>query len=141
MNIFRKLFPQPATQNEFRKSMNKMVRIYSVIFPDRAGYTFFSVTIWEGHLEVADPETSLGWYHSVRILEGRYVLFGKIVHHINICVGTDREWENIIKYAIDTTTEWGASMKMFLDEYAAMREERPHASIGIDSENHLKYFE
>ena len=89
-----------------------MKRIFEFIYPDYGGYTFFSVVVWEGSLELADPEKHIGWSAVMRVLEARYVIRGQIIHHEVDAANLDADgWGEILEKARKLKLEWSKEFK------------------------------
>lgn len=106
-----------------------MKRIFENIYPDLVGYTFFSVIVWEGTLNVAEEIRHPGWNVPVRIMEARYVIFGRILHRESKLSVLDysRNWNDILDDAKNLTAKWSKMFSEYEKSYEEFHKKHPQA--------------
>lgn len=83
-----------------------MNRIFEVTYPDKGGYHFYSVYVWQGMARRHEEET--GWQNlHFRILEARMVIRGQLKHHVyNVAMEDSGTWDSILEYAKQLGEGW-----------------------------------
>jgi len=81
-------------------------KIYEAIYPDKEGYHFYSIIVWEGTLDRLDGNAD--WNDMpVRIIEARYVIRGQLLHYVLETGSPDNNtWEKIMDDAAKLKNKW-----------------------------------
>lgn len=99
------------------------------LYPDQSGYTFYSINVWDGNFNVMNSEHP-GWRADMRIMEARYVIFGRIIYSVTDCAelnGNNKHYNDILNNAKELSNIWGEEFLDFQQKYRHFWIENPQA--------------
>lgn len=78
--------------------------VFNRMYPNKNGYTFFMVTVWQENFSIPDVPFDF----PTRVLEARLVIRGKIRRHVSEIanVDCDKDWQGILKTAKLLASKW-----------------------------------
>lgn len=109
-----------------------MKPIFQFTYPDHNGYSFFSISVWEGDLDVGDEV----WKSSNRLLEARYVIFGQIYYRTVMAANLDEpggRWDEVLDRAKRLKAEWLPEFQRFEKAHKEFRKSSPTGGAAWDN--------